>query len=89
MATPPRSLALLNQKPGFRKIGKNPFFRASVLLHRYQVSLDPVQIIIADRQDTYFSNYPTILAPLLLSLYKPGGAINLGPDQIMQLLNYY
>ena len=75
MATPPRSLALLNQKPGFRKIGKNPFFRASVLLHRYQVSLDPVQIIIADRQDTYFSNYPTILAPLLLSLPGPRNAL--------------
>ena len=62
MATPPRSLALLKQKTGFPENRLKSGFSKST---DAQVSLDLVQIIIANRQDTYFSNHPIFPTPLV------------------------
>jgi hypothetical protein len=54
-------LSFIESKTGFSENRLKSGFSKST---DAQVSLDMVQIIIANRQDTYFSNYPTILAPL-------------------------
>ena len=55
-------LSFIKSKTGFSgKRLKSGFSKSTDA----QVSLDPVQIIIANPQDTYFSNYPTFLTPLV------------------------
>ena len=76
-------LSFIKSKTGFSENRlKSRFFRYRCKSTDAQVSLDPVQIIIADRQDTYFSNYPTILAPLLLSLV-PKSSKHVNPKIIL------